>query len=987
MAKVLYDDSDLCQLYLQALEKLGKGKFAKNHNDILKRFFQDLRSELHGDFRRLQAIRLLRHPSQRGHITEWIYKLCNPSPNPTTLKLTQEFLDQREIRGERLVSYLQSQPIGPQNGSSMDVAETTVMKYELSNERYKNTDVESSGDDEIEDDVSSEDGEDNTKQVNSKELDSVVTFLTNSSSFAVLKLNVRLLINPPTSIEAALQSGNIRPLRKLLVKHFNNVATDEYSWIKDLDEAGYSRDEIADILFQDANDAPWIYFEPRRLDRPEICLSDGVHIPGCVHHCFEIPTMLKEPRMPPIYPGIKTEADEVQELCGLAGITPTSRDLKEWNGKVTFTKQNSVASISYASFAGNVDLDRLVVLHRIIFTLERFCIAAGRMQASALCCDSFTVLVHPIRLSDLETTPVSLSRIKFLSAVQLLAGLKALPSLLHITESNLANVRQTAYLILDSVLQNCSESLWCKDVDGTLHLLSLTVQFLSLGLLSYNQGHVGPVQPFFLDTAQCKLLLTGTNAESKSGWITAELTNLTCIGDMVGGSVLTFKITGGSDLQNERKFDLLATAEDLLDTWGPGGFIVHNSVSTSPCAIKVCGGIIYSPKGNNRKLHWSRAIDIEHIHSVCIDPRRKLCIGSLVEVNQNCTVNEKECWDRSACAFENLDVHDDFWKDDERQIGSQGGQYIVIQVNRIQHKIPGRTWKQCILDLDPETLVLNLNYLCGLQVSFCTGVARRVSLRELIADILPIFAKTSLQDQALWDKLASQYGLVDAFHKDNVQACLKKLGPQDCKYILSLIQKIVRSLQSTGIDPEGKFMSVAWPYGDPPFHCFRISCHDKVNSWVRVLADAEDCATFAYISTHCLVTQQVKCQGPPIAWRNTTPVLVTAILQHNETPSISLGPLDIRKAYFFKKPNLLLKVIAERQVASDDMTLLVSKSSIPARFRQRLFMWEIRKSQWNRIRESRNLLESEAVEVTVLANNERSMRSSNMNVSCSVVFR
>jgi hypothetical protein len=33
-----------------------------------------------------------------------------------------------------------------------------------------------------------------------------------------------------------------------------------------------------------------------------------------------------------------------------------------------------------------------------------------------------------------------------------------------------------------------------------------------------------------------------------------------------------------------------------------------------------------------------------------------------------------------------------------------------------------------------------LNSLSGVQVSFCTGVARRVPLRVLIADLVPIIA-------------------------------------------------------------------------------------------------------------------------------------------------------------------------------------------------------------------------------------------------------
>jgi hypothetical protein len=175
-------------------------------------------------------------------------------------------------------------------------------------------------------------------------------------------------------------------LRILLKRQFDEVATGEYSWIKELDDAGYSCREIADILFQDANDSPWIYFEPRKFD-PPVYPRGKVHVQGCVHCCFEDQTMSKEPHPSP-HPGGETEAEEVQELCGLAGITPTSRDPKEWNGEVKFKDQNSVAIISYAVLKGNGHLDHLLVLHRIITSLERFCTAAGRVQAFGLCCES-----------------------------------------------------------------------------------------------------------------------------------------------------------------------------------------------------------------------------------------------------------------------------------------------------------------------------------------------------------------------------------------------------------------------------------------------------------------------------------------------------------------------------------------------------------------------------------------------------------------------
>lgn len=286
----------------------------------------------------------------------------------------------------------------------------------------------------------------------------------------------------------------------------------------------------------------------------------------------------------------------------------------------------------------------------------------------------------------------------------------------HVTQLKLADVLRLLHEILDPIFEDFRETFQFNDLDASLHSLSLAVQFISLGLLSYNQGHVGPIQPFFLDTPQHKILLAGSKlCEHNPTGITAELTDLTCIGDMVGGPVLSFKIAqlsmDGSYLQDERKFDIMATAEDLLDTWGPGSFIVDRNTSASPCALKICGGIIYTPRENALKYHWSATAQYEHLYPAYMNPRRKICIGSLATVNSYCNISEQECWERSSRAFENLGVHDDYWIHDESQARFQSGNYVLLQANITSHRLSGKTLKKSILGWETEMLIPALNCL------------------------------------------------------------------------------------------------------------------------------------------------------------------------------------------------------------------------------------------------------------------------------------
>jgi len=137
-----------------------------------------------------------------------------------------------------------------------------------------------------------------------------------------------------------------------------------------------------------------------------------------------------------------------------------------------------------------------------------------------------------------------------------------------------------------------------------------------------------------------------------------------------------------------------------------------------------------------------------------------------------------------------------------------------------------------------------LEKIWGLQVSFCTTVARRVPLRELIADVLPIFAKTLILQPDLWEDLRTNHGITDAFGNDGLRDWLNKLGSERQRYVLKLVRRILEILQNTGVDREGKCLTIAWPKEGDVQRCFKIPC-EKQSFWARMLADSEDCATFA----------------------------------------------------------------------------------------------------------------------------------------------
>ncbi|KAK5010428.1 hypothetical protein LTR28_009983, partial [Elasticomyces elasticus] len=138
----------------------------------------------------------------------------------------------------------------------------------------------------------------------------------------------------PTTLQEALECCDPKTVREMLMKQFDVIATGEYLWLRELDDVGYTRDEIAELLLEEANDAPWIYFQPRESFHNEI--NPEIHIQGCTHG--NIPTGSSSPGRSLMLAGTSAALGEsgitnaVQELCGLAGIVPISRNIREWNG-------------------------------------------------------------------------------------------------------------------------------------------------------------------------------------------------------------------------------------------------------------------------------------------------------------------------------------------------------------------------------------------------------------------------------------------------------------------------------------------------------------------------------------------------------------------------------------------------------------------------------------------------------------------------------
>lgn len=728
LVKVFVEDSELFSLYREAQAKIDMDRFVRNHERLLKKYYMDLSSIAHNDQQR-RTIRFLRGTKQRHQMTEQIYFRLDPSYNDKKdriVALSKQTVDSME----NLNRLLRPQILGT-------FASPLLPREEME-------DGSSSGSNNNNKIPSTDDDDDENRSLSVSELDSVLKFLTKGASFNNFKDNLRRFIYPSNTLEQALSSEDVKKVQRILDSKFDQIAVNEFSWLHELDEIGYTHREMAELLLESAADAPWIYFEKGRTIGSEILPQ--YHLPECVHlHGYNlsqsshlITTAPKRHSLALLglcrHPEEKDLKQTISELCGIAGVAPNSRDLGTWNGHVDFDEQNATASVTYDLEGSGTHLP---LAKRIFNALENFCDAAGRVQQVQFCCDCFTVLR---RLS--AVNPVEVCQIKLELAVRFREEFKNLLSVEEIESSRLRNCGAVATDILRVLgyLEDCTDTrmteLYEGTADGILHTCSLAVQFLCVGFLSYNQAHTGAIHPFFLDIPLTNIQLLGSlSGEGSFPKINVQLVNLTCMGNMIQDAVIAFSMCDGPKSWSS-VHDLLASPEDLMDTWGPGHFVTMalDASKNDIYAINIGGGTITRAEKESEKFHWSSVVKSGEISTRPFSRRTKMLIGTSVTVNSNCHAADSERWHNSAQYLENLGTYLHRWEPTERTIGAQGGQFFSLQGSQTFAKRPGNSLKQFQLTLPINHLLPFLECFWGVQVSFCTGIACRVPLRELVSD-------------------------------------------------------------------------------------------------------------------------------------------------------------------------------------------------------------------------------------------------------------
>jgi hypothetical protein len=941
LAEVFGRDNELSNLFQEARKRHGIDEVARKFMPLLRQYFMDLGSETQ-TLQQKQAVRFLRGREQRIRMTEIV---CGPEEPPTqdsrgAMKAVQTQKVDALLNLNRL---LEPVALGGREDKNEESSNPLAPKQNITSVPLPD-----------------EDGEDQMQ--NDASIHSYRSAKGDTSE----------------NLADAIVSRDLETVQNLLVDNFEFVAQDEYAWLHELNEFGYTWEQIAEVLMEEANDAPWIVFERQNIER--LSMDVEHHNPSCVHrggqNLSSSPTLIsavpqesKEHLFTFSASLTQEKVDQlVQELCGIGGVAPVSPKRNEWNGYVEFEDSHCMASVSYA-IPGQSEAIHDPIVQRIVTALEGFCNAVSQVQQAGLLCQSFTVLCGSrgppgtgyVELCNIDLGPISLFQ-------------EELDNLLSLSDSRACwgSLESRAYQILSPIGLIAPQPNLDPTLAHTRHICSLAVQFLCLGFLSYSRAHSGAIRPFFLDCPLEHIVLLGASNDASSLNIDVGLQELTCMGDMIKDLVVVFRRL------NERiepKCDLLASPEDLMDTWGPGQFLTAPAKNGNPkiYAISIGGGTItVDPKsshGNHWSGHWTPGT-VSRPFVESFNQHSKILIGTAVTTNEACPVDQHQRWMICSESLENLGTLEGTWDVSERQSGLQGGQFVNFQFNQTWTKTPGNTLKQIQLELPDNHLLPFLQSSWGLQVSLCTSVARRVPLRELVADVMPAFVESLFPIPQQWESLKTTHGILDAFRTQGLQAWLGRLTSELQQLVARIVRYILLTLQYTGIDKRGAHLIIAWIQRNKPFQCFKVPC-EKESYWARILADSGDCATFAYITSKCLETEWLKCRGPQATWNNASALLETAVCRHRPTddkmsfPGVVPWVLKHADLYSMGKPDSLLWVRVERLVGNQQPRLHVQWSMIPRGMRFRLDVRKMPK-RLQRLRE-RQAIDAPAEMVVILA--------------------
>ncbi|RSL72938.1 hypothetical protein CEP53_000946 [Fusarium sp. AF-6] len=471
-----------------------------------------------------------------------------------------------------------------------------------------------------------------------------------------------------------------------------------------------------------------------------------------------------------------------------------------------------------------------------------------------------------------------------------------------------ASLYRMLFKDLHAIGQRDEELIVPGDGKRTYHHFCALTQAIGIAILLYSQCYVGDFYPSFFRRPVSSIIIGGYKPYARyrrpmgpMGPIrkftaVVRLQNLMCAGKVLGSPVFTL-----TTFYNRTKPAMLScTCEDLIDTFG-----LSNIISTNPddrfntlISVRIRGATIFPlmemHSSSNQLFHWGICPHQFH-EPITFSYTEKILIGA-PSINYNCKLKESNARHsaKAAGSISLVYVCKPFLFQDEIQVNLQGGQYVSLTAGVVWKWNPGRSLKEAILQGYGLNKSLSfLNDLSGLQFSICTGLARRVPLRQLVVES-PLFDMLDHVGMEGWESM-----------KENVRELFKSpitlsLLKDQRRFPRGILHEACRTflsyLEPTGVGADG-YLRILWPTAEEPGYCFVVN-PDKYPhlQWCDMIRDNEWCATFAAMTAVCIETEGHRCpsRDATVPWRLERSLLSTGMFQ----PGMAGTELKVGASYW-----------------------------------------------------------------------------------------
>ncbi|KAL8670633.1 MAG: hypothetical protein Q9168_004844 [Polycauliona sp. 1 TL-2023] len=431
-------------------------------------------------------------------------------------------------------------------------------------------------------------------------------------------------------------------------------------------------------------------------------------------------------------------------------------------------------------------------------------------------------------------------------------------------------LEQIGYEVLQQVIEFLS-------YDEFLAAIRKTALVVDVALVSYVRSHASGFDGNYFSGDLDELQISDRQGRLAFRCFWA---GLACLGPFLDGKkVWVFDffdpqvhvLSSRREQQEHGLVSLLARIEDLADIWGP----VY-TVPSSTGLVKYYGvskGIICKVKPKTMGLipaatpcHYYSGFSFHGKRTSRLLSRNKdlllskgelLLIGAGFRNNERCDYTTSAFTKEFASEMTVLGTKESVWKTDSRGITVGLSKYLGVTVSGTQKLIPQTTRKQQTLDRwtaspsrrNPKIL----NQYLGVEISHCTGNARRISLKEVMTSklIAPILERQTPS----WPQTPWGNALCSALTSTNTEdiATVWKDHAANRKDIADLVCCTLEVLDTTGWNEQEIFNSAILVDNEE----LAVSVSKKLNSWVTALKDTHLSSAYVITSEVC-----IECEVP-----------------------------------------------------------------------------------------------------------------------------